>query len=142
MSWLASRFGSNVGFEYAAMMPPVCDVEHDDRAPLPAERVGREPAAPAACIVSTTLPRVSLPLKKSLMSSIGDVEVAPDELVVVLGLDAGVAEVDRLVADDVGEQLAVSGGYTRWICSSSSSVGTDWARIVPSARQDRAARRE
>ena len=79
-------------------------VEHDDRAAPPAS------ASAAACCafcVHREHDVAALVLAAEEVADVvdGDVEVAADELVVVLRLDAGVAEVDRLVADDVREQL-------------------------------------
>ena len=70
VSWLASGFGSNVGFEYAATIAAGLHVEHDDRAALAGEAVGGELLRFTRRASSTTLPRVSSPLKKSLRLSI------------------------------------------------------------------------
>ena len=104
VSWLASRFGSNVGLEYAATMPPVCHVEHDDGAAPPAS------ASAAACcafcsIVSTTLPRLSLPLKKSLMSSMAMSKSRPTSWSLYFASTPVLPRLTDLVADDVCEQL-------------------------------------
>ena len=101
--------GRTSGSSTRRRSPPVVTSSTTTEPRWPASAVGRE-LLRLRVSVSTTLPRVSSPLKKSLEVVDRDVEVAADELVVVLRFDAGVAEVHRLVADDVREQRAVSGG--------------------------------
>ena len=65
VSWLASGFGSNVGFEYAATIAPVFTSSTTTEPRWPFSAVAASCCA-FSVMPSTTLPRVSLPLKKSL----------------------------------------------------------------------------
>ena len=103
-SWLTSRFGSNVGFEYAASTPPVCHVEHDDAAALALQRERgralrqlrqREHDGADGLLVRERVGEVADSCRSNVRPSSSDD---------VRALDADGTVLDRLVADDVGEE--------------------------------------
>ena len=104
-----ARFGSKVGFEYIATTPPVftSSTTTDPRRPASAGRGGllglgrqREHDGAGHGLAGDELAEVRR----------GHAEVAARELRRVLGLDADRTELDRLVADDLREQLGGGGG--------------------------------
>ena len=107
-SWLASGCGSNVGFEYIARISPVVTSSATTEPRWPPSACGRGALHVGAQREHDGADGL---LAADDVGEVLDLQlgVAPDELVVVALLDAGVADDERLVADDLANSAPRAG---------------------------------
>ena len=103
VSWPASGCASNDGFEYIATMPPVLTSSSTTDPRWQPELLLREPLQ-RGVHRQDDAPGVVVAREDVLQVLELEVGGAADELVVVGLLDAGVADDERLVADDLADQ--------------------------------------